>query len=175
VDRTLGGGPAAEAVDASEDKRREGRKAFLKRAQVVFDGGGIDCIVENMSSAGARVRFGSPIALPEVFALRFQDGGSHPARRRWARGEVAGLEFSGQGPAAEAKRRHLAQAVQDAVAATDPAEAVRLLRGVWFFGDENLRRAAEALEIARARFVAALDPHVSNQAAPASTKSAGES
>jgi hypothetical protein len=161
-------------VDAPHDKRREGRKAFLKRAQVVFEGCGIDCIVENMSGAGARVRFGNPVALPEVFALRFHDGGSHPARRRWGRGEVAGLEFSGEGPAAEAERRHLVRAVQDAVAASDPAEAVHLLRRVWFFGDENLRRAADTLEVARARFVAALDPHVASRAVPPPARGAGE-
>lgn len=174
MDGTLGGWSAAEAVDAPGDKRREGRKAFLKRAQVVFEGGGIDCIVENMSSTGARIRFGNPIALPAVFALRFHDGGSHPARRRWARGVVAGIEFSGEGPAAEAERRHLVLAVQDAVAAADPAEAVRLSRHVWFFGDENLRRAAEALEVAQARFVAALAPHVARRAAPPSSKGADQ-
>lgn len=179
MDRTVGKEPAAEPAnshgdDALGDKRREGRKAFLKRAQVVFEGAAIDCIVENMSSSGARVRFGHPIALPEVLALRFHDGTSHPVRRCWARGEVAGLEFSGEGPAAEAERRHLARAVQDAVAAADPAEAVRLLRHVWFFGDENLHRAAEALEIARARFVAALQPHVASRAAPPPVTSVGE-
>ncbi len=156
----------ASGEDAPGDKRREGRKAFLKRAQVVFDGAGIDCIVENMSDSGARVRFGSPVALPDVLALRFHDGTSHPARRRWARGAVAGLQFSGEGPAAEAGRRHLARAVHDAVAVADPAEALRLLRHVWFFGDESLRRAAEALEVARARFVSALDPHLASRAAP---------
>ena len=162
----------ASGDDTPDEKRREGRKAFLKRAQVVFEGAGIDCIVEKMSDGGARVRFGSPVALPDVLALRFHDGTSHPVRRRWGRGEVAGLEFSGEGPAAEAERRHLAQAVQDAVAATDPSEAVRLLRHVWFFGDENLHRAAEALEVARARFVAALQPHVADRAtaAPVGTR-----
>jgi hypothetical protein len=160
VDSTEGGGPAAAAADGPGDKRREGRKAFLKRAQVVFENAGIDCIVENMSGGGARVRFGSPVPLPEVVALRFHDGTSHPARRRWSWGEMAGLEFSGEGPAAEAARRHLARALQDAVAATDPAEAMRLLRQVWFFGDEDLRRAAEALEFARARFLCVLTPHL---------------
>ena len=58
----------------------------------------------------------------------------------------------------------MARAVQDAVAAADPAEAMRLLRHVWFFGDDDLRRAAEGLEVARARFVAALDPHVAHVA-----------
>ena len=171
MDRMAGEEPLEEPADAPgapsagfpTDKRHEARKATLKRAQVVFDGAGMDCIVENMSNSGARVRFGNPIALPNVLALRFHDGTSHPARRCWGRGEVVGLEFSGEGPAAEAERRHLARAVQDAVAAADPGEAVRLLRHVWFFGDENLRRAAEALEVARARFVSALDPHLAGR------------
>lgn len=166
MDSTVGEAPAAETADASGEMRREARKAFLKRAQVVFEGVGIDCIVENMSKGGARVRFGAPIPLPEVVALRFADGTSHPARRCWAHGEVAGLAFSGAGPAAEAERRHLAQAVQEAVAASDPAEAMRLLRHVWFFGDEELRRTAEAVEFARARFLAALTPHVAGRSPP---------
>ena len=64
----------------------------------MFDGAGFDCIVENMSGGGARVRFNTPVALPEVLALRFNDGTSHPALRRWAHGEVAGLQFSGETP-----------------------------------------------------------------------------
>jgi hypothetical protein len=87
---------------------------------------------------------------------------------------VAGLEFSGEGPGAEAERRHLAQAVQDAMAATDPAEVMRLLRRVWFFGDEELRRAAEAVEFARARLVSTLNPHVASRAAPPPPMSIGE-
>lgn len=162
----MGEAPAAEKAEAPAENRREARKAFLKRAQVVFDGAGFDCIVENMSSAGARVRFANPVALPDVFALRFNDGTTHPARRRWSHGEVAGLQFSGEGPAAETERRHLARAVQEAVAAADPAEAIRLLRHVWFFGDDELRRAAEAAEVARARFVSALGPHLASRTAP---------
>ena len=166
MDSVVGEEPEAEAAEACDDNRREGRKAFLKRAQVVFDGIGMDCIVENMSHCGARVRFGNPTALPDVLALRFHNGTTHPARRRWSHGEVAGLQFSGEGPVAEADRRHLVQALQEAVAAADPTEALRLLRHVWFFGDEELRRAAEAVESARARFVTALDPHVANRTAP---------
>ena len=172
MDTTLSMEPAAGAADAPDDKRREARKAFLKRAQVVVEGAGFDCVVENMSAAGARVRFANPVALPEVFALRFNDGASYSARRRWCRGEVVGLEFSGESPAAESERRHLVRVVQEAVPAADPADAVRMLRRVWFFGDENLRRAAEALEVARARFVGALDPHVTGQAAPAALRDA---
>lgn len=153
----------APGAEGQADKRREGRKAFLKRAQVVFEGAGVDCIVENMSKGGARVRFANPIALPAVLALRFNDGTSHPARRRWAHGEVAGLEFSGAGPEAEAERRNLARTVRDAVAAADPAEALRSLRYAWFFGDEELRRAADTLEMAHAKFLGVLAPHVGQQ------------
>lgn len=161
MDGTVGGAPeGGEAEAGTGNQRREARKAFLKRAQIVFDGTGLDCIVENMSNGGARVRFGNPIALPEVIALRLNDGTSHPARRRWAHGEVAGLEFSGAGPAADAERRDLARSVRDAVAAADPSEALRSLRYAWFFGDEDLRRAAAALEMAQARFMGALAPHV---------------
>lgn len=165
MDRTAAEEPVTEAPnDAGSNKRREARKAFLKRAQVVFDGAGIDCIVENMSGSGARVRFNTPMPLPEVLALRFNDGTSYPARRRWAHGELAGLEFYGESPEAEAERRHLARAVQEAVAAADLTEALHLLRNVWFFGDEDLRRAAEAVELARVRFVSALTPHIANRA-----------
>ena len=174
MDRTVGEAPAAETAEAAANKRGEGRKAVLKRAKVVFDSVCMDCIVENMSNAGARVRFGHPTPLPEVLELKFSDGTSHPALRRWARGEVAGLEFSGAGPAAEVERRHLATAVQEAVAAADPAETMRLLRQVWFFGDEGLRRAAEALEAARTRFVAALDPHVARRPVAQSAPRTGD-
>ena len=94
--------PGTAVDDAAAEKRGEGRKAVLKRAQVVFDGAAIDCIVENMSSGGARVRFGNPMPLPQTLALRFHDGAAHPAVRRWAHGDVAGLQFSGGGPAASA-------------------------------------------------------------------------
>ena len=72
-----------------------------------------------------------------------------------ARG-VIGLKFTARVQRGRPERRHLARAVQEAVAAADPAEAVRLLRQVWFFGDEDLRRAADELEYARSRFVTPL-------------------
>lgn len=168
----LGTGKEAEepVPSASADEpnnRSEARKAVLKRAQAVFDGIGLDCIVENMSGGGARIRFGSPTILPDTLALRFNDGTSFAAERRWAHGSVVGLQFTGGGPVAEAERRHLITAVQDAASAADPAETIRLLRQSWYFGDEGLRRATEAFEVARARFMAALEPHLSSrQAAP---------
>ena len=148
-----------EQADTTE-QRHDRRKSFLKRAQLVIGGGGaVDCVVENLSATGARVRLGAPTPLPEAFALRFNDGASHAARRRWSLGTAVGVEFEGGGPAAEAERRHMVEAVREASAAADPAAMLRLLRAAWFFGDESLRRAAADLELAQVRFTAALAPH----------------
>ncbi len=142
------------------EQRHGHRKGFLKRAQIVAGGGVVDCIVENMSDTGARVRLANPTPLPEAFALRFPDGASHAARRRWSFGTAVGLEFEGRGPAVEAERRHMAEAVREASLAADPAVMLSLLRSAWFFGDEHLRRAAADLELAQVRFTAALAPHM---------------
>lgn len=98
--------------------------------------------------------------MPEAVELRFPDGTSHPARRRWSRGTAVGVEFEGAGPAAEAERRHLVEAVQGASVAADPRAMLELLRAAWFFGDADLRRAAADLELAHVRFAAALAPHM---------------
>lgn len=142
------------------EQRHDARKSVLKRAHIVVEGGVLDCVVENLSTTGARVRLGAPAALPEALFLRFPDGASHAARRRWSRGTAVGLEFEGGGAAGEAERRHMAEAVRDASLAADPAVALALLRTAWFFGDEGLRRAAAELELAHARFMSALAPHM---------------
>jgi hypothetical protein len=142
------------------EQRQDTRKGFLKRAHIVVEGTVLDCVVENLSATGAKLRLGAPVALPETFALRFQDGASHVARRRWSRGTAVGIAFEGGGPAAEAERRHLVEAVREASVAADPAAMLGLLRTAWFFGDETLRRAAADLELAQVRFTAALAPHM---------------
>ena len=148
-----------EQADTME-QRHDARKAFLKRAQIIDGGAVLDCVVENLSATGARLRLGAPTPLPEAFALRFNDGASHAARRRWSRGTTVGVEFEGAGPSAEAERRHMVEAVREASLAADPRAMLDLLRTAWFFGDEGLRRAAADLELAQLRFAAALAPHM---------------
>jgi PilZ domain len=137
------------------EHRHDHRKSVLKRAQVVVDGAVLDCIVENLSETGAKLRFAHPAPLPEAFALRFTDGTSHAARRTWSRGATVGIAFEGGGPAAEAERQHLVEAVREASLAGNPAAMLDLLRTGWFFGDEHLRRAAADLELAQVRFTVA--------------------
>ena len=152
-------GCVVEQADTTE-QRHDHRKGFLKRAQIVAGGGLVDCVVENMSATGARVRLAIPTPVPEAFSLRFPDGASYAARRRWSLGTAVGMEFEGGGAAEEAERRHMAEAVREASLAADPAAVLGLLRAAWFFGDEHLRRTAADLELAQVRFTAALAPHM---------------
>ena len=82
---------------------------------------------------------------------------------RWSRGAAVGIAFEGSGPATEAERRHLVEAVREASLAADPAAMLGLLRTGWFFGDEQLRRVAADLELAQVRFTAALAPHLKHR------------
>jgi hypothetical protein len=152
-------GRAMEQADTME-QRHDARKTFLKRAQIVDGGAVLDCVVENLSATGARLRLGAPTPLPEAFALRFSDGASHAASRRWSLGTAVGVAFEGAGPTAEAERRHMMEAVREASVAADPRAMLDLLRAAWFFGDEGLRRAAADLELAQVRFTSALAPHM---------------
>jgi hypothetical protein len=158
-----------EKADTTE-QRRGRRKGVLKRAQIVVDGVVFNCVVENLSATGAKLRLGVPTPLPEAFAVRFPDGTSHAARRSWSRGTTVGVAFEAGSPAAEAEQRHLVEAVREASLAADPAAMLGLLRAAWFFGDETLRRAAADLELAQVRFTAALAPHMgAGSSAAAST------
>jgi hypothetical protein len=52
------------------EKRASSRHRVLKQGLLAFDhGGGVDCIVRNLSSNGARIDIVSPVGLPEVFTL----------------------------------------------------------------------------------------------------------
>ena len=52
------------------EKRASSRHRVLKQGLLAFDhGGGVDCIVRNLSPNGARIDIVSPVGLPEVFTL----------------------------------------------------------------------------------------------------------
>jgi PilZ domain len=52
------------------EKRATPRHRVLKRGTLAFSGGGgVDCIVRNISPSGARVDIADTVALPEAFTL----------------------------------------------------------------------------------------------------------
>jgi hypothetical protein len=52
------------------EKRTAARHRVLKHGTLAFDGGGgIDCMVRNISSSGARLDVANPVGLPQSFTL----------------------------------------------------------------------------------------------------------
>ena len=60
------------------ERQREPRTRTLKTAHIVFNGGGsvIDCIVRNLSSAGALLVLPSVFGVPETFEFLIDSDGS---------------------------------------------------------------------------------------------------
>ena len=106
------------------------------------------CVVLKLSDSGAEVRTAVPWAAPARLVLRLNDGSVHPARFRWARGLLLGLEFTGA-----------AHRIQRDLRDTDLAETVGLLRSEQCFWDEALHRAVEDVAAAQARLERALRPY----------------
>ena len=146
-------------TSAAQDQRRCGRTRVIKRAQLTFGASVLDCVVLDLSLAGAKASLASATPVPELFTVRFRDGVCSQAHRRWARGTEIGLEFAGPGLAADAERRRQVEAIRRAVGHADPARAMAMLRDAGFLSDEALRRAAEAAELAHERLMAALQAH----------------
>ncbi len=52
------------------ERRTAPRHRVLKQATLAFSGGGgVDCMVRNLSSSGARIDIASPVGLPQSFML----------------------------------------------------------------------------------------------------------
>lgn len=79
------------------DKRRSPRRRQLKDGKVVLSNWTtLDCTIRDMSETGARLTFGGPTGLPEMFKLLFVSGHCmRDARTVWQKGLSAGLEFVG--------------------------------------------------------------------------------
>jgi len=56
--------------EIATEKRTAARKRVLKPGKLVFpNGGGVDCIVRNISATGARLDVATPVGLPASFSL----------------------------------------------------------------------------------------------------------
>jgi hypothetical protein len=77
------------------EKRASSRHRVLKQGLLAFDhGGGVDCIVRNLSPNGARIDIVSPVGLPEVFTLVIEaDQFSRRCRAVWSSNKQIGVVF----------------------------------------------------------------------------------
>ena len=76
--------------------RREARPLTLRTAKLIFGGFNasvVDCLVRDLTGAGARVETGTMTMVPETLSLQLAGGERLAVRRCWAKGDAIGLEF----------------------------------------------------------------------------------
>ncbi len=78
-----------------EARRAERVRSFL-RARIIFNNHSttIDCVIKNISRAGAKIELGNSMSIPETFDLEVpQKGRSFRARLSWRNETSIGVEF----------------------------------------------------------------------------------
>jgi hypothetical protein len=82
--------------DTAHEKRRTPRTAVLGHVQIVTRGGGINCVVRDLSDTGAKLGISRRAKLPDEFILWFvRRNIKLKARLRWREGDYAGVSFAG--------------------------------------------------------------------------------
>jgi hypothetical protein len=80
-------------------KKREARKSLKQPAWITLEGGFAvrHCLVQDISSAGARITVEEAAALPATIRLAFSRDArtGHVCRVMWRRGSSVGLKFVG--------------------------------------------------------------------------------
>ena len=77
-----------------DQKRIAPRNRVLKAGIIEFNGGGIDCIVRNVSRTGAALDVASPVGIPRDFTLIVPaDGLRKRCRLIWLRESRIGVAF----------------------------------------------------------------------------------
>ena len=80
-----------------DDKRDIRRQRVLKSGKIIFADGNsvVDCVIRNLSVAGARLEVPTTVGLPNEFTLLdAHSGRTYAAKVIWRRGESMGVEFS---------------------------------------------------------------------------------
>lgn len=78
-----------------QDREHVRARAFLG-AKIVLDGGFsvFDCIVRDISEAGARLKVENAVSVPQNFTLLISDGRSFEATVKWRRIDSIGVRFA---------------------------------------------------------------------------------
>ena len=78
-------------------KKREARKSLQQRGWITLEGGfaARQCVVQNMSSTGAKITIDDPNALPAKLRLAFTRAArtGRPCEVVWRRGKSVGVKF----------------------------------------------------------------------------------
>ena len=74
------------------EKRTFPRQRLLKVGTIEFDGGAINCMIRNLSTAGAALDAARPVKIPEHFTL-VADGCHRPCHVIWRKAKRIGVAF----------------------------------------------------------------------------------
>lgn len=82
---------------AGEEKRQDHRRRTLKEGRIALNNWStIDCVIRDLSSGGAHLRFSGPTTLPDTFRLIIvKEGTTLPVKLLWQRGLSAGVALAG--------------------------------------------------------------------------------
>jgi hypothetical protein len=90
-------GKRAGADKMALTRKREARKSLQQRAWIFFDGGfaARPCIVQDMSSTGAKIAIDDPNSLPAKLRLAFERDArtGRSCEVVWRRGATVGIKF----------------------------------------------------------------------------------
>jgi hypothetical protein len=76
------------------ETRSDPRHRVLKSGTIEFSGGGIDCTVRNLSTAGAAIEVTSQTGIPEKFTLVVPADALHlPCHVVWRKASRIGVRF----------------------------------------------------------------------------------
>ena len=77
------------------EHRKQQRQRVLKAGMIALDGGAaVDCIVRNISEAGASLEIESPVGIPNNFTLVIKaDKFTRPCHIAWRKARRIGVRF----------------------------------------------------------------------------------
>ncbi len=78
---------------AYKDKRQSARTRLLQPARLAWDGAAVDCVIYDLSAAGAQVRLASPPEAGAAVRLHIPLMGALDGEIVWRRADAAGLCF----------------------------------------------------------------------------------
>jgi len=86
---------------AEDEHRNAPRHRVLKAGTIEFGGGGIDCVVRNLSETGAALEVHSPVGIPDRFTLAVpQEHMRRTCRVMWRKEMRIGVAFTSEDKAA---------------------------------------------------------------------------
>ena len=141
------------------ERRNVARLPVIKSGKIIVGSemsqGLFNCLILDQSPTGVLVDLGMLVNLPEEVRLQVGNGAIYLARRRWAVGTKAGLEFLGGQILSEETSLQMLK-IASKLKRQGVCAAVGALRGAQFFEHEALRCAAEEAEAAYLRLEALL-------------------